>query len=387
MGIPAPETLVARVSAVEEARESDMLRLAEESIRRGHPEQAAIVYRKAAMRYRQDGKAQKELAVLHMWARVAPEDTAVWIGMAQLHEAAGKTRAALEAMARAAALHRHFGQHDAAEAVEARMHDVRSRFSTADLAAQTPDLVPPLPAELEQPAAQPAPRAPTGPGLDDEGPLELEIPQTGYHQAVDGAAAQAVLQRMPTPQPEAWAPHHEEEPERLPTSALEALEDEDDFEDDDDELELPPSADETFAMPAVPPSATDRDDLSPYELLASSSPTDGGLAAEDLGDSDEVDPAVLEAIAREAEEEADAYRAEEGGATVAMQALDFGPGRGPPRRFAIPEAATVMDPRAMAGDEDDDDAEAVTPLPEIGAAPTRAYSVAEIEALLKDRKR
>jgi hypothetical protein len=408
LGIPAPETLVARVSAVEEAREHEMLRLAEESIRRGHPEQAAIVYRKAAVRYRREGLAQKELAVLHMWARIAPEDPAVWTGMAQLHEAAGKTRAALEALARAAALHRRFGQEAAAEAAEAHMESLRPARPSQDLppAPGAPALVrghtglpsaaaPSARGHTGLPAATPARRAPSAVDvdLDGDGPLELDMPVTGHHEAVDDEVAQALLQRVPA-RPRS-APTYDE-PERLPTGALEALDDDeperlptgalealDDEGLDPDELAYPgPAGDPTYALAPVRAASTEGG-LSPFDLLHSE-PTDGGLDADDLpGDSDDVDPAVLEALAREAEEEAEAYRAEEGGATIAMPALG---GALPPvkRRFNIPEAATVMDTRSPVDDGLDDDEE-VTPAPELNQ--TRAYSAAEIQALLKDRKR
>jgi len=362
MAIPAPHTLVARVSQVEEAQEREMLRLAEESIRRGHPGQAAIVYQKAAERYRRDGIGPKELAVINMWVRVASHDPEPWTALGRYHEAAEHRRLALEAYTRAAALWRSVGRDEDADRLEVRMQELRAGPSVSqDVAAAARAPVPVASADPSGPAEMPGDSVMADALQMDEDSIELDIPETGGHEA---------LHDEPEP-----------EPERLPTNALAAL------PDDDEPEPLSASALEVVHEPAAAPVIPDHETepgqtydrtvagLSVNELDA---PTDDGISAELM--------AELTAMADED------VTGEEGAATIAMPAIGSVAKRG----FGIPDAATVMDPNyvppvAAVGPaeedfDDEEDFEDEAPSPD----QTRGYSadeLKELDRLLKERGR
>ncbi len=363
MAIPAPHTLVARVSAVEEAQEREMLRLAEESIRRGHPGQAAIVYQKAAERYRRDGIGAKELAVINMWVRVASHDPEPWTALGRYHETAEHRRLALEAYTRAAALWRSVGRDEDADRLEVRMQQLRAGPSVSqDVPPAAGAATPAASADPSGPAEMPGDSVMADALRMDEDSIELDIPETGGHEA---------LRDEPEPEPE---------PERLPTNALAAL------PDDDEPEPLSASALEVVHEPAPAPAIPDHETepgqtydrtvagLSVNDLDA---PTDDGISAELM--------AELTAMADED------VTGEEGAATIAMPAIGSVAKRG----FGIPDASTVMDPNyvppvaAVEPEEDFDDEEDFEdeePSPD----QTRGYSadeLKELDRLLKERGR
>lgn len=367
MAIPAPHTLVARVSQVEEAREREMLRLAEESIRRGHPGQAAIVYQKAAERYRRDGIGPKELAVINMWVRVASHDPEPWTALGRYHETAEHRRLALEAYTRAAALWRSVGRDEDADRLEVRMQQLRAGPSASqDVAVAASVDVPAASADPSGPAEMPGDSVMADALNMDEDSIELDIPETGGHEAL---AAE--------PEPE---PDPEPEPERLPTNALAAL------ADDDEPEPLSASALEVVHEPVAAPVIPDHE----TEPGQTYDRTVAGLSVNDLdaptddGISDEL-MAELTAMADED------VTGEEGAATIAMPAI----GSAAKRSFGIPDAATVMDPNyvpPVAAPEPEEDFDDEEEFDEEESSPdqTRGYSadeLKELDRLLKERGR
>ncbi len=373
MAIQAPLTLVARVSAVEEAREREMLRLAEESIRRGHPEQAAIVYRKAAVRYRRDGLAPKELAVLNMWTRVAPHDPDAWTALADHHEVLEHRRGALEALARAAALWRSVGKDELAVPLEARFQGLQAG-PVAPSVSQDVSVAPSIASEPEPLHASVAPPPAIEVAEEDDGPLELEIPETGSHDALDIALSSP-------------AGTQEEVPERLPTGALGAIDDE-------------PEALSAGALQVVEETGAHRlfqdvGGLPTYESQTEDHQTApgqtydrtvAGLMAADLevdtdsgfgtgshrSTEDEISPELMAELTAMADDDDD-ETGEEGAATIAMPALT------PAMRakMGLVDASTVMEESPQISDD-------------YGAPDTRtrgysADELKELDRLLKDR--
>lgn len=362
MAIPAPHTLVARVSAVEEAKEREMLRLAEESIRRGHPGQAAIVYRKVAQRYLREGLTHKELAVLNMWVRVASHDPEAWTAMGLHHERAQHRRLALEALTRAAALWRSVGRDDDADGLEGRIRELRSGPVGASPSADLPESSPPEPNEMPGASVM----ATEDPEDDDQ--IELNIPQSGRHDAIDDDPAPREPERPPR-QREPWP----SEPERLPTGALESLPDE-------GPEPLSAASLRVYDEPAIPDRETEPGQT--YDR------TVGGLAAASLDapTDDEISAELMAELTAMADED---VTGEEGAATIAMPSIGSMAKRG----FNIPDAATVMDPNyrppSMEAPEDDEfdyDDEEEDPREDR----TRGYSadeLKELDRLLKERGR
>lgn len=381
----APHTLVARVSAVEEAREREMLRLAEESIRRGHPEQAAIVYRKAAERYRGEGKAQKELASLNLWAKVAPHDPEVWAALGQHHESADRTRPALEALARAAALWRQIERHEQADLLEARMADLRARAAGSRSQDVSRDVTPPEP-EPEPPAMEaslpiaPSPLVVSSSDLDEDGPLELDMPDSGVHDAIEDEVPAPIPSGPRAPSLDlghaALAVPEEDPPERLPTGALSALDEApslatSDLEDDEPEplsasalevVEEPPPIQDTETEPGMTYDRTVAMNAVQHPDLTPEAETD-----------DEISPELMAELTRMAEDEA---TGEEGAATIAMPAI----GAQAKRAFGIPDGSTVMDPNPQVAEDE-------PALPEVDDdyedpdTRTRGYSADELAEL------
>lgn len=379
MAIQAPHTLVARVSAVEAAREREMLRLAEESIRRGHPEQAAIVYRKAADRYRRDGMVPKELAVLNMWTRVAPHDPDAWTALADHHEAVEHRRGALEALARAAALWRSVGKDELAQGLEARFHELRAGpvapSVSQDVGASAS--APPEPEALHASVAPP-------PAIElaemDDGPMELDIPETGSHDGLDIALSspagtpEEVPERLPTGALGALA--EDDEPESLSAGALEVVEDTGAHPFFQDNGERPTFEAATEDHQTAPGQTYDRT-VAGLSAAALDVETDLGSPVATRAPSDEeISPelmAELTAMADEDEYEDDDETGDEGAATIAMPALT------PAMRakMGLVDASTIMEESPQISDDYD--------APDTR---TRGYSsdeLKELDRLLKDR--
>ncbi len=90
--VPAPQTLVARIGTVAESDERKMIKLAEESMRRGFPEQAAVAYRKAAKRFADEGKHLKRIAVLQQLAKVNRNDPSPHFELIEVFEMIDRKR-------------------------------------------------------------------------------------------------------------------------------------------------------------------------------------------------------------------------------------------------------------------------------------------------------
>jgi hypothetical protein len=124
--IPAPATLVARVeSAADDDR--DILRVAEESLRRGFPDQAEIAYERAAAHYVQSGHGRKAVAVLRALARLRPEDARVQEDLAAVLESLERRADAARALRAAAERRRVDGAEEQARELVRRARDLELR--------------------------------------------------------------------------------------------------------------------------------------------------------------------------------------------------------------------------------------------------------------------
>ncbi|MCB9655714.1 MAG: tetratricopeptide repeat protein [Deltaproteobacteria bacterium] len=101
--IQAPATLVARIARVA-GRDREMLRLADEAIRRGHPEQAVIACWKAARSFIKEGHVLKAVAVLNRILRYENRDVDAWLELAMCYETLERRREAANACLHAAEL-------------------------------------------------------------------------------------------------------------------------------------------------------------------------------------------------------------------------------------------------------------------------------------------
>ena len=130
----APETLIAQVKALDRQSEQKMLRLAEEAVRRGHPDQAIIAYEKVAARFRRMGQQVKEMAVLQHLVRLQPGVAEPVRKLIDVYEDLGRTQEAASARMRLAAILRRDGQPEAADRLEQEAH--AQAFSRSDSHAE-----------------------------------------------------------------------------------------------------------------------------------------------------------------------------------------------------------------------------------------------------------
>lgn len=151
MNIPAPHTLVARVSGVQESDERGMIKLAEESKRRGFPEQAAIAYRKAAERFKTEGKHLKRIAVLNQLAKVSPNDPRPYLELVEANETIDRKRDADLARLAAAEIMRRIGREEDAVQLERQVAPApvlkRATVDIVDTADDDLDSVAEMPGE------------------------------------------------------------------------------------------------------------------------------------------------------------------------------------------------------------------------------------------------
>ncbi|MCK6552549.1 hypothetical protein L6R52_42365, partial [Myxococcota bacterium] len=146
MNIPAPATLVGRIERLDD-EERELLRIAEEALRRGFPEQARVAYWKAAKFYTTNALPAKALAVLGQILKIAPRDVDAWVARGEANLALDRRRDAARAFADAAALFEEAGELERARALLLRAaeldpeHDVRMRL--ARLGVDTGSLPPP----------------------------------------------------------------------------------------------------------------------------------------------------------------------------------------------------------------------------------------------------
>lgn len=125
-GIPAPATLVARVEASTDL-DRGIIRLAEESLRRGYPDQAEIAYAKAASHYRAQGLFRKEVAVLEVLARLRPDDPDVFERLGAALEQMSRRADAAIALRAAAERRRRDGEEEIARALVVRARELQLR--------------------------------------------------------------------------------------------------------------------------------------------------------------------------------------------------------------------------------------------------------------------
>ncbi len=161
-GIPAPQTLADRVAHLGK-RDRDMLRVAEEAVRRGFPQQAIIAYSKAARFYMETGKDRKAAAVLNQLLKLAPEDVETVGQLVRCYENLGRKAEAADASFRCAELYEATGQSDKAvaalkkcAALDPRMPGLSQRMRRLD-----PDAAAELPAE-EMPVHSVGPESAAG---------------------------------------------------------------------------------------------------------------------------------------------------------------------------------------------------------------------------------
>lgn len=409
-GIPAPETLVARVAAVKD-KDRDMLRLADEAIRRGHPDQAVLAYWKAVRMYTNDGQHLKAVSALKMILQHVPDSVEAHLALIEAYVALSRTRDAANACIALADAHVEVGRRDEALAVLARalhldplIRGARERISALGgvlpTAAPAPPPVEEPPAEPLEPAPTPTPApasepAPRSGGLpkiqplptNDDGPLELDIEGDAALDFPDDSLV------LPVPEPD--APRSEPAEDLEGAATMLAMDAETIPRREEQGAAEEEGAGEqgaaTMAMSALTARRAEEQGTETEAMSAVTAPQ-----IEDEGDATVAMPAVT---APRAEEEGAATvampavtapRAEEDGAATLLQADELSPAledrptdEVAPRRpgFAIPNQATAFDgglPSALVGSEHDPSKEADEPA--IGG-PTKAYGPDELRAL------
>ena len=128
-----------------------MIKLAEESKRRGFPEQAAIAYRKAAERFKKEGKHLKRIAVLNQLAKVSPNDPRPYLELVEANETVDRKRDADLARLAAAEIMRRIGREEDAVQLERQVAPApvlkRATVDIVDTADDDLDSVAEMPGE------------------------------------------------------------------------------------------------------------------------------------------------------------------------------------------------------------------------------------------------
>jgi tetratricopeptide (TPR) repeat protein len=365
-GIPAPETLVAKVKNVQN-KDRDILRVAGEAMRRGHPDQAVIAYWKAVQVYLRDGQLLKAISTLKMILQQSPEDLDAFHALADAYEALDRKRDAANTCLWIADIFARRGQHAEALAVLNRSMELDPFVKGARERIQA------LGGELPQ-SARPA------------SDLKLRMkstaappPQPPQHNPI----AEQILNPV--------TPSEDDNPEMPGESAML----------DDDKLELDIEGDDAMDFP-------DDSLVLPITEARPSPSLDMAATETDPGFEDESATVAMAAIDKEVEEGLKSggddgtilsmepppwdgpTDAGMGGATDETAAQDFEDVTDPPtpmpaRKFAIQQASTTVDikpPSAMEGSEHDPEEKPPEP-PKVGIpnAPTRAYSIQELKNL------
>lgn len=128
--IPAPATLVGRIERLDD-QERDLVRIAEEALRRGYPEQAAVAYRKVIKFYVEKGFHPKALSVLIALLRLQPNDEEAWLQRATSCEALSRRSDAARAFFQAGMLAE--GRGDRVQALARYERCLELDFRTAGL--------------------------------------------------------------------------------------------------------------------------------------------------------------------------------------------------------------------------------------------------------------
>jgi hypothetical protein len=191
--IAAPATLVARVeSATDHDRE--ILRLAEESLQRGFPEQAEIAYERAIGHYVEVGHDRKAVAVLGALSRLRPEDPTVFERLAEALERLERRADAARALRTAADRYRIDGQEEIAQGLVARARDLELRDFSDASRPSLPSGDEPEPAAIAEPGPPPVAALEPDRDLDDDAPLEL--PEDDVNSLILEALSKEELQEV-----------------------------------------------------------------------------------------------------------------------------------------------------------------------------------------------
>lgn len=185
----ASDTLVARVNALEDHQEQRMLRVAEEALRRGHPDQAVIAYQKAAARFRSMGQRLKQVAVLQHLVRLQPDRADPLRALIDVYDDLERLQEAASTRLRLAAVLRRSGAVDEADRVEraarrqafsAPHDDIDAEDPSFDVSSATPEMPgePVQPGQIEPslPPSLPVPYDLSDPADSDIAPT-LQLPE------------------------------------------------------------------------------------------------------------------------------------------------------------------------------------------------------------------
>jgi hypothetical protein len=214
----APHTLVSRID--QSIADADMIRLAQESMRRGYPDQAEAAYAKAAQLYGAHGMHRKAVAVHKALAELRPDDAEPWEAAAVSYLSLGLARDAANALRKASIRHQKNGFPDQAQAALRKARHLEDQGPSPQTGAS--GAVEPPPPESEP---VPSPSEPMGEedieSLVREG-LKLDLslssedmeafqPKTPTSLGPESAASVHV-------RPHPSAPPAESEPDTLPPS-------------------------------------------------------------------------------------------------------------------------------------------------------------------------
>ncbi len=214
-GIPAPKTLVAKVRSAQND-DRRMVRVAEESLRRGFSDQAELLYDRAAEVYRAHGHHRKAIAVLRALTRLRPSDPEVFVKLAEALEALDRRIDAGQALREAA---ERFDGHDAPEQAQAMRQRAREFELRPDEAFMPPESAP---RSAGPPALEPQSDGP--PVFDSAafGPPAFGSPSDGPSPSVDVSEEEVkslVMEALELPGLEDEAdPHHRELDDVDPTN-------------------------------------------------------------------------------------------------------------------------------------------------------------------------
>lgn len=137
-GVPAPATLVARVESAPD-HDRAIVKLAEESLRRGFPDQAEIAYEKAALHYVQAGHHRKAVAVLRALSRLRPDDPVIHEQLGGALEALERRADAARSYRAAAERHRFYASEERAQELVARARQLELR-ELSESSVSSPEL-------------------------------------------------------------------------------------------------------------------------------------------------------------------------------------------------------------------------------------------------------
>jgi tetratricopeptide (TPR) repeat protein len=254
----APLTLVARISAVDD-KERQAIKLAEEAIRRGYPEQAVVAYWKAAAFFMEREQFNKALSMLNAILKLKPDDMQAAQDRVRACEGLDRKRDAAFAYLYVAQLHEANGRYDEARAMRARSIQLDPKLGPPGSAPQAaapiePIIGEPEPSELEE-VPVPGPNVVDQP--DDGAPIELELERS---IALEATSLREQLEHANTDSEQAEAP----------TVAMEAIQDDPIVEEklsaripsaktlDPSEEDARYAAAATVALPAVSPPPAQR---------------------------------------------------------------------------------------------------------------------------------